>query len=174
MAKSDLNGNDWFWILVVVGAFGWGAYDKWFKDDTPPIATYAPPPPSAEMAAPPPTPDPTLELPRWLFVTGTDSGTRWLLDTQSIKGGKDARVSWVKEDHSADRSVPFRKTMVLYSMNCTTTGYQVLSILKYDKSGKVQQSADYQEPQTVYAPPESRIASVMGEACKDRHDPPKP
>ncbi|WP_141134037.1 surface-adhesin E family protein [Sphingopyxis indica] len=169
------NDGDWFWPLAGAALLAWFAYEKWWKEDAPPspaIASNSIPPPiklSAADAARDPNP---LPPPRWMHITEIENGTVWRLDTTSIRGPRNQRVAWVKEDHSKDQTVAHRSTMVLYSFDCDTTGYRTLSLKEYSKDGKVIRGLDYDEPDQRYAPPDTNIGAVIEQACNSRFDKP--
>lgn len=158
---ADKNDGEWFVWLFFGGLLVWLAYDKWWKDDEPPR------PPAPVYSSQPAYPDGPL--------ASLDNGTVWRMVWGSVKGPRDARLAWVRADHSKNKSVTARETMTLYTVNCETTGFRALSIVEYDKDGKVlgQWGDEILSKDYDYAPPGSYIENVVEGACLPRFDPPK-
>lgn len=151
--------GDWFWPLAGAALLAYLAYDKWLADDPPP----KPPIPFYE-----PFPEgPLAEL---------ENGTVWRMAWGTVKGPRTARLAWVRADHSKNKEQKARETLTLYQINCDTTGYRTLTVVDYDKDGKVLQkwgeatfSKDFD-----YGPPGSNISYVTDGACLPRFDSKEP
>ena len=176
--ETNSGGSSGYWpigVLILLAAVGYNQWQE--KTDAPspgalealprPVALPKTPSASAAVSGSGSVPTPS---PRWLRVAAMDNGTVWYLDTKSVRGPRDKRAVWVKADHSLASSVPHRKTMELYSVDCNTTGYRSLSIVQYSKDGKVVGEQDFQNPPQLYAPPESNISNVVDRACDRRFD----
>lgn len=169
---SSSNNDESFVWLLFIGLAIWVAYDKWWEEDEAPAQ---PPPPYTVTAAEAVKDDPgaTVKLPRWLQLTELKSGTLWYLDTESVKGDRQHRVGWIREDHSKDRRVSQRETFNLHTVDCDTTGYRTLSIKTYDKDGKLLDGLDYESPPMKYGAPDSNIGEFIRVVCGPRFDQPK-
>lgn len=165
MAKSDLNGTDWFWICGFVALMGWFGYKEWGEKPSPPAPVYVSPASGvAEAVA-------TYKPPKFLIVTQLTTGTIWYMDTDSVRGPREKRIAWFKEDHSKDKTMVPRESYLLYSFDCETTAYKTLSLKTYNRDGKVIDNIDYADPPTRYAVPASNIGSALEEACDQQFDP---
>ena len=87
-----------------------------------------------------------------------------------VSGPRDKRLAWVRADHSKNKKVKARQTLTLFTINCDTSGYRTLSVVDYDKEGKLLEQwgektfgEDYS-----YAPPGSNIEHVVQGACLSR------
>lgn len=155
-AQSD----DGVWVWIFLAGLGvWFAYDKWWKEDV-----AAPPAPLYKPYEPYPD-GPLATLP---------DGTVWRMVWGKVKGPREARLAWVRSDHTKNKKVAARETMTLYTINCDTTGYRTLSIVDYDGAGKVLKSwgESVFTKDVSYPPPESYIENVVEGACLPRFDPP--
>lgn len=148
--------GDWFWPLAGAALLAWFAYDKWWtedasKEELPKIEQAYPEGPLAELS----------------------DGTVWRMAWGRIKGPRTARTAWVRADHSRNKSRKERETFTLFLIDCETSGYRTLSVVDYDKNGKVIRSLGerYFGKDFDYAPPGSNIESVVDGACLPQFDP---
>lgn len=147
--------GDWFWPLAGAALLAYLAYDKWLADDPPP----KPPIPFYE-----PFPEgPLAEL---------DDGSVWRMAWTTVKGPRTARLAWVRADHSKNKDRKARETLTLFLINCETTGYRTLTIVDYDKDGKVlgRWGESTFAKDFDYGPPGSNISYVIDGACLPRFD----
>lgn len=155
---SDDSG---FWIgaaiLVVGGLWWWNS-----KEDE------SPPPIETKLIEPG---RPTGRL----FATSLENGTTWSVDADSLKGPRSARMTWVFEDHSKNKSVSSRETRTLYEINCDRGSYITRSVIDYDAKGNVgARATDSQlSDEPDFAPPQSRISAVLEQACDPAFDRPQ-
>ncbi len=73
----------------------------------------------------------------WLRLAESTIGQVWYVDPLRVKAVSGKTQAWVKIDHSKDRSVSYRHTMNLFSFECATEKYRMLSTAAYDSYGKV-------------------------------------
>lgn len=159
MAQGD---DAWGWIigLALVAGAGWLLYEKYeIRERTQSEATELEPVPLYRPTG-------------LLHVSTLDNGTTWQLDADTVTGPRDARQVWVIEDHSDNAKIAHRETSVLYRINCDTTAYRVLSIVEYDKDGKVvtRRGSEEFSPIDSYPPPRSLIAGVVMRGCWESFD----
>lgn len=151
---SSDEGLGW---LVAFGLGCYIAYTHWWKTPEPPKT---PVPNAAQLVASYPTaPLATLE-----------NGTVWRMVWTSLKGPPTARLAWVRQDHSENKTRDARETMALYKINCTTSGYLTLSVVDYNKDGKVIKDLDEFTTKESYAVPFSNISGVVDNACLPQFD----
>jgi hypothetical protein len=105
----------------------------------------------------------------WLPIASTVHGSIWSIDPDRLKTVGDKRQAWVEIDHSKDRTVRWRRSLRLFSFDCATERYKMLSYVNYDSYGKVVSSnsiTDYGFS-IGYEPiiPESMVEAVFQVAC---------
>lgn len=154
---ADDNSSDGMGWLVAVALGGYLAYTTWWKepDDPTPEPLNA----AAAVVSYPPGPLATL-----------DNGTVWRMVWSSIKGPREARLAWVREDHSKNKGRDARESLTLYKINCNTTGLVTLSIIDYDKNGKPLRDFDDFTKEESYPPPGTVIENVVEGACLPQFD----
>ncbi len=158
------SGDGWFWGIAALALGGYIIYDKyWAEPDVEALKT------SQEQTYQVAN-RPSVDLP----VGFLSSGTKWLVDSSSVKGSRSSRQGWITEDHSKDASRSERTTMTLWVVNCETGSYQNPSTVSYDAEGSVI-SADHKkldDTSVQYAVPESRGSRVLGALCMEGFDTP--
>lgn len=98
----------------------------------------------------------------------------WRLLADDVTGPRDARQIWISQDHSKNAAVTARETVSLYRVNCGTLGYRTLSVVEYDKDGKVIQTwgtESFGESED-FAPPDTYIGDALEAGCDPAFDPP--
>lgn len=153
---SNDQSSDGLGWLIAIGLGCYIAYTHWWKTPEPAI----PPAPivSTGVSSGP--------------VATLSNGTVWRMVWDSIKGPRTARLAWVREDHSKNKTLKARETLSLFKIDCTTSGYVTLSVIDYDKDGKViENRSDFSKEET-YAPPFTYIDNVVKAACRPQFDKP--
>lgn len=148
MANDSDSGLGW---LVAIGLGAYLAYSHWWKEpDTP------------QKQGPIKTAD--ISYPTGALAV-LDNGTEWRMVWTKLKGPRDNRLAWVREDHSNNKKRKARETLALYKIDCNTTGYVTLSIVDYDKEGKVIETWNEFTDKPSFPPPGSIIENVVEGAC---------
>lgn len=151
------NSGDGLGWLVAIALGGYLAYVTWWKE--PEVAKPAPLNEAALYASYPSNPLMTLE-----------NGTEWSMVWGKLKGPREARLAWVRQNHSKNKERDARETLALYKINCTTTGYVTLSVVDYDKDGKVLRDFDSFTDKDSYPVPGSQIEVITDAACLPQFD----
>jgi hypothetical protein len=151
---SSDDGLGW---LVAFGLGCYIAYTQWWKTPEPPKT---PVPNAAQLVA---------SYPLGPLVT-LENGTVWNMVWTSLKGPPTARLAWVRQDHSENKTRDERETMTLYKINCTTSGFVTLSIIDYDKDGNVIDDWGQFTKEESFAVPSSNLDSVVSAACLPQFD----
>lgn len=154
---ADNNSSDGIGWLVAIALGGYLAYLTWWKE--PEAAT---PAPINEAARPATYPDGPL--------TTLSNGTEWRMIWGKLKGPREARLAWVREDHTNNKERDARETLSLFKINCTTTGFVTLSVIDYDKDGKPIRDFDDFSDKDSYPVPGSQIETVTDAACLPQFD----
>lgn len=154
---ADNNSSDGMGWLVAFALGGYLAYVTWWKEP--------------EVATPKP-----VDLAQHIekYPTGPlavlSNGTEWRMVWSNLKGPRNARLAWVREDHSNNKERDARETLTLFKINCETTGYVTLSVIDYDKDGKPIRDFDNFTDKDSYPAPGSQIESVTNAACLPQFD----
>jgi hypothetical protein len=154
---ADNNSSDGMGWIFAIALGGYLAYLTWWKE--PEVAKPAPLSEAALYDSYPSNPLITLE-----------DGTEWSMVWKKLKGPREARLAWVRENHSKNKKRDARETLALYKINCATTGYVTLSVVEYDKDGKVLRDFDNFTDKDSYPVPESRIEVITDAACLPQFD----
>lgn len=154
---AENNSSDGMGWLVAIALGGYLAYLTWWKE--PEVATPAPLNEAARFANLPDGP-----------LTTLSNGTEWRMIWGKLKGPREARLAWVREDHTKNKERDARETLSLFKINCTTTGYVTLSVIDYDKDGKMLRSFDDFSVKEAYPVPGSQIETVTDAACLPQFD----
>lgn len=103
----------------------------------------------------------------WIEIGTLENGSVWRLDADSVTGPRKARQAWITEDHSNNKSEKARSAQTLYRINCETTAYRALSMVFYDKDGRVLRTLAEKElgQQERFAPPRTFAASIVEAGC---------
>jgi hypothetical protein len=105
----------------------------------------------------------------WLPVGTSTNDSIWFMDGGRVKSSGGKVHAWVKIDHSKDRSVTWRESKRLFSFDCTTEKYKMLSYVNYDTYGKVVASQSFSDSSygIGYEPiiPESMVETIGDVAC---------
>lgn len=108
------------------------------------------------------------DYPDWLSFSEDAQGTVfYILRTdveKAVAGGTDNRF-WVKMDHSKDKTVSARKTMMYFSMDCVQQTTTVLSATTYYANGKRKELGSDLSPQFIT--PETHMETVAKALCGD-------
>ena len=153
---SDSSDDGLGW-LVAIGLGCYLAYITWWKDPEPP------------KTAPISVTESVARVPIGPLVT-LSNGTEWRMVWGKLKGPRNARLAWVREDHTNNKQRIERESLTLYKINCETTGYVTLSVIDYDKSGKVLKQFDQFSKEDSYPPPGSIIENAIEGACLPQYD----
>lgn len=154
---ADDNSSDGLGWLIAIGLGCYLAYVTWWKEpEAPKPATLTE---AARYASYPSNPLITLE-----------NGTDWSMVWGKLKGPREARLAWVRQNHSKNKERDARETLALYKINCATTGYVTLSIVDYDKGGEVLRDFDNFTDKDSYPVPGSQIEVVTDAACLPQFD----
>lgn len=156
-----------FWIGLLTGAgicyagLVWGLEYEAPRQEPRQVVAQIPPPAKPE----PERPEGILDL------GSSETGAIWLARAAEVRGPREKRTIWVKADFSADKTVAFRGTDVLYEIDCETTGYRVLSERVTMPDGS-DTKTDYDREKTAvtYAVPSTMGGAVVEAACVPEFD----
>lgn len=73
----------------------------------------------------------------WVKVGTSGSGAVWSMDAARIRTVGGHRQAWVQIDYSQDRSVAYRRSINLFSLDCSARTSRLLSYVTYDSYGKL-------------------------------------
>lgn len=74
----------------------------------------------------------------WVEMETDDNGRIAYIDVDSLKGSfSGTRSGWIKHDHSKQRDVAERSTMMKVSISCPANTFRVDYVVKYDAKGEV-------------------------------------
>ena len=153
-------GDTWGCIFAVaaIGVGAWLLWDKYEVRERETGTTSFTPSPSR------PTGD--------LYVATMTGGTVWNLDADSLRGPREARMAWIKADHTNDGTVSHRETNTLYELDCDRGSYITRKVVNYDAEGKSLASWGEETFSETpdFAPPDSNIAQVLLRACDPAFD----
>jgi hypothetical protein len=105
----------------------------------------------------------------WMDIGTSINESVWSIDPARVKvvGGK--VHAWVKVDASKDRTVTWRESKRLFSLDCSEDKFRMLSYVNYDSYGKIVSSNSYSDYGygVGYDPiiPDSMVESVAKLAC---------
>lgn len=147
----------------MAGAFifgGWWLYQHYEvkpKNDVEPLA-------KSQMQLPRPT---------GIWPVGTDmSGGKWTLDTSSVKGPRNKRIGWITVESGPKDKLETKFAKSLYEVDCGNTGTRILSVVGYDKKGKVTFSnSDAEKAKVEFHPPGSMGDSAIAALCLEGFGP---
>lgn len=102
-------------------------------------------------------------------------GDVWSVDANGVRGDRPHRTYWVTEDHLNAKAGKARSSMILYTVDCDTTAYRSLSVVEYDKAGKVlDRWPESMFTKTVsYPPPDSTMSGIIEAVCDRGFDVPR-
>ena len=149
---------------VVVGG-GWWLYNNYEIRKRVPDA----PVPVISTPVTPALPRPTGDI----EISTTDSGSRWILDADSVSGSRKARQAWVTIDASKDKTASYRTSKTLYLVDCDTTAARTLSTANYEADKgypSFSQSFEPKDAKADYYPPSTMGASVVRRICNADFD----
>lgn len=145
--------------LVVIGG-GWWLFNNYEfrkREPEPPVPVITTTPVAPKL----PRPSGDIEL------TTSTSGSRWVLDADSVSGTRKARQGWVNIDASKDKTANYRTEKTLYLVDCETTAARILSDMNYGTDGKpiYSESHDPKDAKVIYYPPDTLAGGVVRRIC---------
>lgn len=103
-------------------------------------------------------------------VVSFDNGGVWKLMADNVSGKREARLAWVLEDYSADKSAPYHDAKTLYKLNCETKQYVRVKTVAYDKHGAIWGNPPRLPEGEAYIVPGSNMSLVADAACQPGFD----
>jgi hypothetical protein len=136
------------------------------------IKKRAPEPPPPIVAAS--LPKPAVTRPTGMIeLSTTTTGSKWLIDADSVSGPRKARQGWVTIDSSKDKTETVRTTKTLYLVDCDTTAARTLSTAAYSASDTAlfTESHDPKDAKVEYYPPNTMGGAVVRRLCNEEFGP---
>lgn len=96
-------------------------------------------------------------------VTTIKSGSVWTIEASTVTGNRSSRMGWVRKDHSKDTTTAQRETRELWTVDCNTGGYRILSRVSYTPNDAVSSSFSFEAEEAAL---EYAIPGTNGEAVK--------
>jgi hypothetical protein len=129
----------------------------------------SPIPPVATALAKPTVTRPTGTI----QLSESKSGSKWLLDADSVSGTRKARQGWITVDSSQDKTATVRITRTLYLVDCDTTAARRLSEAAYKASDSPvsTESYDPKDAKIDYYPPNTMGGAVVRRLCNTAFGP---
>lgn len=150
-------------LLIGSGYWAYTHYEIRKRQSVIPQTAVAPP---ASTAPPRPT---------GIITLSTDSdGSIWKIDTDSIRGPRNARQGWVIIDASQDKTEAYGESRSLYQVDCDTTASRELSTATYARNGKnlTGTSVVPDKAPVQYFPPNTLGGHVVSYLCDPKFDNP--
>jgi hypothetical protein len=104
----------------------------------------------------------------WLMVDTTTTGTKVFARTMDINAGRPADRAariWVKTDASRDKTVIFRESKVLYSVDCPAGEYTAVTYAFYLPDGSVRTNRAEANERSSFAVPGSIMSDIIQALC---------
>jgi hypothetical protein len=106
----------------------------------------------------------------WVHVLTTNDGDVWSIRARDKHQASDEPKVWVTIDHSANKTVSERRTLMRFGFNCASETYGEGTQNKYDSKGRATLSSSIPDYQIRYVPiaPGTTADVLMHEVCAEK------
>jgi len=103
----------------------------------------------------------------WVEVAVSPTGTIWTVDADRIRRLGSIAEAWVRLDHSRDRTVTARNSLIFVRFNCTAWTSSTTSVVRYRTNGTVITDQSWPEYMAPFTPivPETVLEGAANAVC---------